>query len=71
MTTAYVKELSTGKILASTGGQNQNNLIHIEAINNFVTSRGWSLDDYEVGFADDDVVKGWIDIQNEANKGSE
>jgi hypothetical protein len=68
MTTTYVKELSTGKILTSTGGQDQNNPIHIEAMNNFVTSRGWSLDDYEIGFADDDVVKKQIDEQTEQAK---
>ena len=68
MTTTYVKEKSTGKILASTGGQDSNNPIHVEAMNNFVTSRGWSLDDYEVGFADDTVVKEWLDTQAEAAK---
>jgi len=68
MATSYIKEKSTGKILTSTTGQNQNNPIHVEAMNNFVTSRGWSLDGYEVGFANDNVVKEWLDIQDEANK---
>ena len=57
MTTSYVKEKATNKVLTSTNGQDQNNPIHVEAVNNFVISRGWSLDDYEVGFADDNVVK--------------
>ena len=68
MATSYVKEKSTGKILTSTTGQDQNNPIHIEAMNNFVTSRGWNLDDYEVGFADDNVVDEWIKAQHEADK---
>ena len=68
MTTSYVKEKATNKVLTSTNGQDQNNPIHVEAVNNFVISRGWSLDDYEVGFADDDVVKEWLDTQDEANK---
>ena len=68
MATSYVKEKSTGKILTSTTGQDQNNPIHIEAMNNFVTSRGWNLDDYEVGFADDNVVDEWIKAQHEASK---
>lgn len=68
MTTSYVKEKATGKIFTSSSGQDSNNPIHLEAMNNFVTSRGWSLDDYEVGFADDDVVDGWLDAQEEARK---
>ena len=68
MTTSYLKEKSTGKILASTGGQDSNNPIHVEAMNNFVTSRGWSLDDYEIGFTDDNVVAEWIKAQDEASK---
>ena len=68
MATSYVKEKSTGKILTSTTGQDQNNPIHIEAMNNFVTSRGWNLDDYEVSFADDNVVDEWIKAQHEASK---
>ena len=68
MTTSYVKEKATGKILTSTGGQDQSNPIHIEAVRSFVTSRGWSLDDYEVDFADDNVVEEWINIQDEVSK---
>ena len=68
MATSYVKEKTTGKILTSISGQDQNNPIHTEAMNNFVTSRGWSLNDYEIGFADDNVVEGWIKEQYEANK---
>lgn len=68
MTTSYVKEKATGKILTSTGGQDQSNPIHIEAVRSFVTSRGWSLNDYEVGFADANVVDGWIKAQDEAQK---
>ena len=68
MTTSYVKEKATGKILTSTGGQDQSNPIHIEAVRSFVTSRGWSLDDYEVDFADDNVVEEWINIQDEDSK---
>jgi hypothetical protein len=33
-----------------------------------LTSRGWSLNDYEVGFADANVVDGWIKAQDEAQK---
>ena len=68
MATSYVKEKTTGKILTSISGQDQNNPIHTEAMNNFVTSRGWSLNDYEIGFADDNVVEGWIKEQYETNK---
>ena len=68
MATSYIKEKSTGKILTSTTGQDQNNPIHTEAMNSFVTSRGWSLDDYEIGFEDDNVVEEWINIQDEASK---
>ena len=68
MATSYVKEKTTGKILTSISGQDRNNPIHTEAMNNFVTSRGWSLNDYEIGFADDNVVEGWIKEQYEANK---
>ena len=50
MSTSYVKEIATGKILTSTDGQDENNQVHIDAINNFVTSRGWNPADYEVGF---------------------
>ena len=65
---AYIKRNSDGRILSSSSGQDQNNPIHTEAMNNFVTSRGWSLDDYEIGFADDNVVDGWIKAQQEADK---
>ena len=68
MATSYLKEKSTGKILTSTSEQDPNNPAHTEVLNTFVTSRGWSLDGYEVGFADDDVVKEWLDIQAEAEK---
>ena len=68
MATSYIKEKSTGKILTSTTGQDQNNPIHTEAMNNFVTSRGWNLDDYDIDFADDNVVEEWINIQDEASK---
>ena len=68
MTTSYVKEKATGKIITSSSGQDQNNPIHIEAMNNFVTSRGWSLSNYEIGFADDNVVKNWVDTQIESAK---
>ena len=68
MATSYIKEKSTGKILASTGSQDQNNPIHTEAMNNFVTSRGWNLDDYEINFADDNVVDEWIKAQDETDK---
>ncbi len=68
MATSYIKEKSTGKILTSTTGQDQNNPIHTEAMNNFVTSRGWNLDDYDIGFADDNVVDEWIKAQYEASK---
>jgi len=61
MTTAYVKELSTGKILTSTNGQDENNPIHIKAINNFVTSRGWNTADYEVGFDTEEAVKNMLE----------
>ena len=68
MATSYLKEKSTGKILTSTSEQDPNNPTHTEVLNTFVTSRKWNLDDYEVGFADDDVVKEWLDTQDEANK---
>jgi hypothetical protein len=68
MATSYLKEKSTGKILTSTSEQDPNNPAHTEVLNTFVTSRGWNLDDYEIGFADDDVVKEWLDIQDEAAK---
>ena len=68
MATSYVKKKSTGEILTSTSGQDSNNPAHLEVLNSFVTSRGWSLDNYEVGFADDDVVDEWIKEQTEAAK---
>ena len=68
MATSYIKDKSTGRILTSSSGQDENNPIHVEAMNNFVTSRGWSLDDYEIGFADDNVVAEWIKAQDEAQK---
>ena len=58
MTTAYVKEISTGKILTSSNGQDESNPLHVAAINNFVTSRGWDASDYEVGFATPQTVAG-------------
>ena len=61
MTTSYVKKLSTGKILCSTNGQDENNPIHIKAINNFVTSRGWNTADYEVGFDTEEAVKNMLE----------
>ena len=64
MATSYIKDKSTGRILTSSSGQDENNPIHVEAMNNFVTSRGWSLDDYEIGFADDNVVAEWIKAQD-------
>ena len=57
MNTAYVKELSTGKILTSSSGQDENNPNHVSAINNFVTSRGWSPASYEVGFTTQEAVE--------------
>ncbi len=57
MKTSYVKELSTGRILTSTGNQDENNPIHVSAINRFVTSRGWNPVDYEVGFDTQEAVE--------------
>jgi hypothetical protein len=61
MKTSYVKEKSTGKILTSSDGQDETNPVHIAAVESFVTSRGWNLADYEIGFADEQVVKSMID----------
>ena len=52
---AYIKRNSDGRILSSSSGQDQNNPIHTEAMNNFVTNAGWSLDDNEIGFVYDNV----------------
>lgn len=61
MKTSYVREISTGEVLTSSSNQDENNPLHLTAVTNFVTSRGWNLADYEIGFADEQVVKSMID----------
>tara|TARA_R110002167_G_scaffold124926_1_gene304665 strand:- start:267 stop:614 length:348 start_codon:yes stop_codon:yes gene_type:complete len=61
MSTGYIKRKSDGRILCSNSSQDESNPAHLQALQNFVTSRGMSLADHEIGFTDKATVKGWID----------
>ena len=61
MSTGYIKRLSDGRILCSNSSQDENNPAHLQALQNFVTSRGWSLSDYEIGFKTKAEVQDMID----------
>tara|TARA_B110000285_G_C14713464_1_gene418867 strand:+ start:276 stop:599 length:324 start_codon:yes stop_codon:yes gene_type:complete len=62
----YSKQISTGKILESQGGGDSNNPLHLSTMKDNAVSGGISESDIEVGYADDDVVDGWIKTQNDA-----
>ena len=62
----YAKQKSTGKILESQSGGNQDNPAHLQTLKDNAIAGGIAEDDIEVGYADDDVVAGWIKAQNES-----
>ena len=62
----YSKQISTGKILESQGGGNPDNPLHLSTMKDNAVSGGISESDIEVGYADDDVVDGWIKTRDEA-----
>ncbi len=62
----YSKQKSTGKILESQGGGNPDNPLHLSTMMQNAVNGGFNESDIEVGYADDDVVEGWIKEQNEA-----
>jgi len=66
--TSYIKKISTGKILMSVGEQDETNPIHVQALANNLASVGGNPTDYETGFADASVVRGWLSEQDEAAK---
>lgn len=65
----YAKQKSTGKILESQGGGNPDNPLHLSTMVANAVSGGISESDIEVGYADDDVVEGWIKEQAESAMG--
>jgi hypothetical protein len=65
----YSKQISTGKILESQGGGNPDNPLHLSTMKDNAVSGGISESDIEVGYADDDVVDGWIKTRDEAAMG--
>ena len=62
----YAKQKSTGKILESQGGGNPDNPLHLSTMIQNAVNGGFNEADIEVGYADDDVVEGWIKEQNES-----
>jgi len=62
----YSKQKSTGKILESQGGGNPDNPLHLSTMMQNAVNGGFNESDIEVGYADDDVVAGWIKTQDDA-----
>lgn len=56
----YSKQKSTGLIIESQGGGNPDNPLHLSTMVANAVSGGISESDIEVGYADDDVVAGWL-----------
>jgi hypothetical protein len=65
----YAKQKSTGKILESQGGGNPDNPLHLSTMMQNAVNGGFDEADIEVGYADDDVVEGWIKEQDESAMG--
>ena len=64
----YCKQISTGKILQTQGGDDVGDPKHLQTMQDSFIARGIPRDDIEVGYEDDEVVRGWIDEQNELAK---
>ena len=62
----YSKQKSTGLIIELQGGGNPDNPLHLSTMVANAVSGGISESDIEVGYADDDVVEGWIQTQAES-----
>jgi hypothetical protein len=64
----YAKQISTGKIIESQSGGNPDNPLHLSTLVDNAVGLGMSESDIEVGYADDEVVAGWLVEQTEQAK---
>ena len=64
----YSKQISTGLIIESQSGGNSSNPKHLQTLKDNATASGFKEEDIEVGYEDDEVVRGWIEQQDELAK---
>lgn len=64
----YSKQISTGLLIESQSGGDIADPSHLDAMRSNAISQGIPQADIEVGYEDDEVVRGWIDEQNELAK---
>jgi hypothetical protein len=64
----YAKQISTGMVIESQSGGNPDNPLHLSTMVENAVSIGYDESDIEVGYADDEVVSGWLKEQDEASK---
>ena len=64
----YTKQISTGMVIESQSGGNPDNPLHLSSMTENAVSAGYDESDVEVGYAEDAVVDGWINAQEEASK---
>jgi len=60
----YAKLKSTGRIVASLSGGNPD----IDDLDVFASGVGWPVDQLEVGYESEEVVSGWWEAQNKADR---
>ena len=63
----YAKQKSTGQLIESQSGGNPDNPTHLQTVKDNAVAHGITEDDIEVGYEDDEVVLGWINVQDETN----
>ena len=56
----YSKNILTGKIIETQSGGNPENPVHLQTLVDNAVSAGLNLNDIEVGYEDDEVVRGWL-----------
>ena len=64
----YSKQISTGLLIESQSGGDIADPSHLDAMRSNAISQGIPQADIEVGYEDDEVVRGWIEQQDELAK---
>ena len=64
----YSKQISTGLLIESQSGGDIEDPSHLDAMRSNAISQGIPQADIEVGYEDDEVVRGWIEQQDELAK---
>jgi len=56
----YSKKISTGLLIETQSGGDPDNPLHLSTMKDNAINNGISASDVEVGYADDEVVAGWL-----------